>query len=41
MALTRIKTFITGEVLTASDLNSELDNPINNALSLISPLTVI
>ena len=39
MALTRIKTFITGEVLTASDLNSELDNPINNALSLISPLT--
>ena len=39
MAITRIKTFITGEVLTASDLNSELDNPINNALSLISPLT--
>lgn len=39
MALTRIKTWITGEVLTASDLNSEFDNPINNALSLISPLT--
>lgn len=39
MAITRVKTFITGEVLTASDLNSELDNPINNALSLISPLT--
>lgn len=39
MAITRIKTWITGEVLTAGDLNSEFDNYINNALSLISPLT--
>lgn len=39
MALARIKTWIAGEVLTAADLNAEVDNPLNNALSLISPLT--
>lgn len=39
MALSRIKTWVSGEVLTASDLNAEFNNPLNNALSLISPLT--
>lgn len=34
-----MKTWIAGEVLTASDLNGEFNNIINNALSLISPLT--
>ena len=38
MALSRVKTW-TAEVLTASDLNAEFNNIINNALSLISPLT--
>lgn len=39
MALSRLKTWIAGEVLTASDLNSEFNNVLNNALTLISPLT--
>ena len=39
MALSRIKTWIAGEVLTASDLNAEYNNLLNNALTLISPLT--
>lgn len=39
MALARIKTWIAGEVLAAADLNAEFDNPLDNALSLISPLT--
>lgn len=39
MALARIKTWSSGEVLTASDLNSEFNNILNNALSLISPIT--
>lgn len=39
MAISRVKTWIAGEVLTASDLNGEFNNIINNALSLISPLT--
>ncbi len=38
MALSRVKTWIAGEVLTASDLNSEFNNLINNAVSLISPV---
>lgn len=38
MALGRVKTWI-AEVLTASDLNAEFNNILNNALSLISPLT--
>ena len=38
MAIGRVKTWIV-EVLTASDLNAEFNNIINNALSLISPLT--
>ena len=39
MALSRVKTWISGEVLTHTDLNAEFDNLLNNALSLISPLT--
>jgi len=39
MALSRIKTWALGEVLTSSDLNAEFNNIIDNALSLISPLT--
>lgn len=38
MALGRVKTWI-AEVLTASDLNAEFNNLLNNALTLISPLT--
>ena len=38
MAISRTKTWV-AEILTASDLNSEFDNIIDNALSLISPLT--
>ena len=39
MALSRVKTWIALEVLTASDLNAEFNSILNNALSLISPLT--
>ena len=39
MALSRVKTWIAGEVLTASDLNSEFNNILNNAASLFSPLS--
>lgn len=39
MALSRIKTWIAGEVLTASDLNAEFNNILNNPTSLISPFT--
>ena len=39
MALSRLKTWIAGEVLAASDLNSEFNNILTNALTLISPLT--
>ena len=38
MALSRVKTWVS-EVLSASDLNAEFNNILNNALSLISPLT--
>ncbi|MFZ2651283.1 MAG: hypothetical protein WA210_14370 [Burkholderiaceae bacterium] len=38
MALSRIKSWI-AEILYASDLNAEFNNILNNALSLISPLT--
>lgn len=38
MALSRIKTWI-AEILYAADLNAEFNNILNNALSLISPLT--
>ena len=39
MSLARVKTWSSGEVLTASDLNSEFNNLLNNARDLISPLT--
>lgn len=39
MALTRIKTWISGEILTHTDLNGEFDNFLNNASSLVSPWT--
>ena len=38
MALSRVKTWISGEVLTASDLNSEFNNILNNPSSLITPI---
>ena len=38
MAISRLKNWI-AEVLTFSDLNNEFNNIIDNALSLISPLT--
>jgi hypothetical protein len=39
VALARVKTWSSGEVLTASDLNAEFNNLLNNARDLISPLT--
>ena len=39
MALSRVKTWIADEVLSASNLNAEFNNILNNALSLISPIT--
>lgn len=39
MAITAYKTWSSGEVLTAADLNSSFSQIINNATSLISPLT--
>lgn len=39
MSLARIKNWISGEKLYASDLNAEFNNLINNAASLISPCT--
>lgn len=38
MAISRVKVWIAGEVLTASDLNAEFNNILNNAASMISPL---
>lgn len=39
MAVGRVKTWIAGEVLTASDLNAEFNNILNNASDLANPLT--
>lgn len=39
MALARVKTWSAGEILTASDLNAEFNNVLNNARDLVSPLT--
>lgn len=39
MALARVKSWVALEVLFAADLNGEFNNILNNALSLISPLT--
>lgn len=39
MSLARIKTWNPGDVLTAADLNGEIDNIIDHPISLISPTT--
>mgnify|MGYP001608542833 CR=1 FL=1 len=39
MAVSRIKTWISAEVLYAVDLNAEIDNILNNGLSVVSPWT--
>jgi hypothetical protein len=39
MSISRLHTWSAGEILLASDLNSEFNNIINNATDLISPLT--
>lgn len=39
MALSRVKVWSAGEILYALDLNNEFENILDNALSLISPLT--
>ena len=39
MALSRVSVWSSGQVLTAGDLNGEFNNILNNALTLISPLT--
>lgn len=39
MSLARVKTWIPGDILTASDLNAEFNNVINNPVSLISNAT--
>lgn len=39
MSLARVKVWNPGDVLTASDLNSEFNNILNNPVSLISPST--
>lgn len=39
MALARVTTWSSGQVLTASALNGEFDSILNNALSLVFPLT--
>jgi hypothetical protein len=38
MTLTRIKTWVPGDILTAADLNAEFNNLLANATTLISPL---
>ena len=39
MALSRVTTWASNDILTASALNGEFNNILNNAVSLISPLT--
>jgi hypothetical protein len=39
MAVSRVKEWISGEVLTAADLNAEFDNIVNGGVSVITPLT--
>lgn len=38
MAISRLKTWVDGEVLTAGDLNSEFNNVVQAGISLVSPL---
>lgn len=37
MALSRVKTWVVGEVLTAADLNNEFNNILDNSVSLVTP----
>lgn len=39
MTLARVHTWVSGEVLTASDLNAEFNSILNNPTALITPLT--
>ena len=39
MALSRIKRWARNEILLSTDLNAEFDNLVNNAQSLVFPLT--
>jgi len=39
MSLSRVKVWNPGDVLTASDLNGEFNNVLNNPVSLVSPTT--
>ena len=39
MSIARVKVWSANEVLTASELNAEFNNVLDNALSLVSPLT--
>ncbi len=39
MSLARVKTFVQGVVLTATDLNAEFTNILQNAISLVAPLS--
>ncbi|MCP4900125.1 MAG: hypothetical protein GY906_24405, partial [bacterium] len=39
MSVSRVKTWIAGEVLTASDLNAEINNILNNGETLGWPAT--
>lgn len=39
MTISRVKTWIAGEVLTAADLNAEINNILNNTTALVTPLT--
>lgn len=39
MALSRSTVWVTGQVLTATDLNNEFDNILNNPVPLISPVS--
>jgi hypothetical protein len=39
MALSRVRVWIPGDILTAQDLNAEFNNILDNPISLISPTT--
>ena len=41
MSLARVKVWTLGEVLSASDLNAEFNNLLNNPMNLISPITAV
>src|SRR5574338_714106 len=39
MSLSRVTTWIAGQILTADNLNSEFDNILSNPITLVSPTT--